>query len=42
VAVIKRQLRNFARLRALVDEWIDFGAELCALRIEAERHRAEK
>jgi hypothetical protein len=42
VALVKCQLRNFARLRELVDEWIDLGAELCALRIDAERDRAAK
>jgi hypothetical protein len=40
VALVRRQLRNFARLRALVDEWIDLGMELSALRIEAGRNRA--
>jgi hypothetical protein len=42
VATVKRQLRNFARLRTLVDEWIDLGMELSALRIEAERDGAGK
>jgi hypothetical protein len=42
VATVKRQLRNFARLRTLVDEWIDLGMELSALRVEAERDRAAK
>lgn len=42
VATVKRQLRNFARLRTLVDEWIDLGMELSALRIEAERDGARK
>jgi hypothetical protein len=42
VVTVKRQLRNFARLRTLVDEWIDLGMELSALRIEADRNRAGK
>ena len=42
VGTVKRQLRNFARLRTLVDEWIEVGMELSALRIEAERDRAGK
>lgn len=42
VLTVKRQLRNFTRLRALVDQWIELGAELCALRIESERERAER
>jgi hypothetical protein len=42
VATVKRQLRNFARLRTLVDAWIDLGMELSALRIEADRDRAGK
>ena len=42
LAIVKRQLRNFTLLRTLVDEWIDLGMELSALRIEAERDRAGK
>ena len=42
VATVKRQLRNFARLRTPVDEWIDLGMELSVLRIEADRDRAGK
>jgi hypothetical protein len=42
LTTVKRQLRNFARLRTLVDAWIDLAMELSALRIEAERDRAEK
>ena len=37
VAIVKRQLRTYARLRALVDEWIDLGMELSTLRLEAQR-----
>ena len=42
VTTVKRQLRNFRRLRTLVDQWIDLAAELCTLRIESERQRARK
>ena len=42
VTTVKRQLRNFRRLRTLVDQWIDLAAELCTLRIESERQRAGK
>lgn len=31
---VKMQLKNYARLRALVDRWIDLATELCQLRIE--------
>jgi hypothetical protein len=30
----KRQLKNYARLRALIDRWIELSAELCQLRLE--------
>lgn len=39
LAVVKRQLKNYARLRDLVDQWIDLGIELSALRIEDQRER---
>jgi hypothetical protein len=39
LAVVKRQLKNYARLRDLVDQWIDLGIELSTLRIEDERER---
>jgi hypothetical protein len=42
VAIVKRQLRTYAQLRALVDEWIDLGMELSTLRLEAQRERTEK
>ncbi len=35
--LVRRQLRDYVRLRALVDEWIDLGGELAELRLEAER-----
>jgi hypothetical protein len=31
---VKRQLKNYARLRGLVDRWIDLSSELCQLRLE--------
>ncbi len=31
---VKRQLKNYARLRRLVDDWIELSSELCQLRIE--------
>ena len=42
LATVKRQLSAYARLRKLVDEWIDLGIELSTLRVEEERERARK
>ena len=42
VAVAKRQPKNYARLRDLVDQWIDLGIELSILRIEDEQERREE
>ena len=42
VAVVRRQLKNYSRLRALVDEWIDASMELSALRVELLRESAGK
>lgn len=39
LATVKRQLKNYARLRELVDEWIDLGTELSTLRLEEQRKR---
>lgn len=36
VATIKRQLRNFARMRALVNRWIEVATELSDLRLQEE------
>ena len=33
---VKRQLKNYARLRTLVDRWIELSSELCRLRLEQE------
>jgi hypothetical protein len=37
LAAVKRQLKNYARLRELVDQWIDCGIELSTLRLEEHR-----
>jgi len=34
LATVKRQLKNYQRLRASVDRWIDLATELATLRIE--------
>ena len=31
---VKKQLQNYARLRSLVDRWIELSSELCQLRLE--------
>ncbi len=42
VAVVRRQLKNYAKLRALVDEWIDAAMELSTRHLEQQRDRAGK
>jgi hypothetical protein len=42
VAVVRRQMKNYTKLRALVDEWIDASMELSALRVEQLRDGAGK
>ena len=37
---VRQQLRNYARLRALVEAWIAAGLELSPLRLEAAASRA--
>jgi len=37
VPMVRRQLRNYKRLKELVDRWIDLATELATLRIEAEK-----
>jgi hypothetical protein len=37
LATVKKQLKNYAHLRALVDRWIELSTELCQLRLEAEK-----
>src|SRR3989304_4487787 len=34
VAAVKRQLRNYARMRELVDRWIEAATELSNLRLQ--------
>lgn len=34
VSVVKKQLKNYAKLRILVDRWIKLSIELCQLRLE--------
>lgn len=36
LAQVRRHLRNYAKLRALVDRWIDLGTELSALKTTAD------
>ena len=31
---VKKQLKNYARLRSLVDRWIELSSELCQQRLE--------
>ncbi len=42
LAMIKRQLRNYARLRSLVDRWIDLEIELSDLHLEEAKQAAAK
>jgi hypothetical protein len=34
LAEVRKQLKNYARLRTLVDRWIELSSELCQLRLE--------
>jgi hypothetical protein len=34
LTAVKKQLKNYARLRSLVDRWIELSSELCQLRLE--------
>jgi len=38
---IRRQLKNYARMRALVDRWFDLATKLSLLRLSKQRLRAE-
>lgn len=42
VATVRRQLRSYAKLRRLMDEWIDAGMELSTLRVEQARQPRAK
>ena len=37
LAAVRKQLKNYARLRSLVDRWVDLSIELCELRLAAEK-----
>ena len=37
VATVKRQLRNYARMRELVDRWVEAATELSALHLGEEK-----
>ena len=39
VARIRRELKNYQRLRTLVDKWIDLSMELCEIRLKQRRAR---
>jgi len=39
VAIVRRQLQSYAKLRTLVDDWIDAAMELSTLRLEQQRQR---
>ena len=34
VPTVKKQLKNYARLRQLIDQWVELSAELCQLRLD--------
>jgi len=34
VASVKKQLKNYARLRTLIEKWIDLAEELCLLKMD--------
>jgi hypothetical protein len=38
---VQKQLKNYARLRSLVDRWIELSSELCLLRLQ-EREQASR
>ena len=42
LTTIKRQLRNYARLKSLVDQWIDLAIELSDLQLEEAKQAAVK
>jgi len=37
VATVKRQLRNYARLRTLIDRWVEAATELSNLQLEEKK-----
>ena len=42
IVMVKRQLRNYARLRSLVDRWIDLAIELSDLELEEAKQTAKR
>ena len=42
LVMVERQLRNYARLRTLVDRWIDLAIELSDLQVEEAKQAAAK
>ena len=42
LAIVKRQLRSYARLRSLVDRWIDLAIDLSDLQLEEAKQAAAK
>jgi hypothetical protein len=42
LATVKRQLRNYARLRSLVDRWLDLEIELSDLQLEQAKQAPAK
>ena len=41
LAEVKKQIRNYARLRDLVERWVDLATELSALQLQ-QRHQEDK
>ena len=42
LATVKRQLRNYARLRSLVDRWIDLEIDLSDLQLEEAKQASKR
>jgi uncharacterized protein DUF6788 len=42
LAVVRRQLRNYQRLRELIDRWIALGMELSRLRLQQSSERSRR
>jgi len=36
VAIVKKQMKNYSRLRTLVDRWIELSMEVCQRKVERE------
>jgi hypothetical protein len=37
ISTVRRQLKNYARLRTLVDRWIELSTELCQLNLDRKK-----